>query len=329
MTCEFAARIKGVTITEPKNVIDATALWRRYGSETDGYTAVRGIDLTVPAGRVFALLGTNGAGKTSTLELLEGLAAPTRGHVRLFGDQDPFLQRRSTRSRMGIMLQHGGFSRDLSVRETLRMWASCTTAPRPIGEALSMVGLTDRADVIVKHLSGGEKRRLDLALTTLSHPELIFLDEPTTGMDPEGRHDTWKIIKELNEQGATVVVTTHYLEEAEQLADQLAIMHEGQIATTGTVGQIVAAHPSTLSFRLPVGVPVDRLPSIEHLQATAVDDTGSRIHLQTRDLQTTTHLLLDWAGGQRVRLEEFDARSASLEEAFLHIARSSETDPQL
>ncbi|MER8071646.1 ABC transporter ATP-binding protein [Streptomyces sp. NPDC094034] len=310
-------------------MIEATDLWRRYGTGSDGYMAVRGIDLAVPAGRVFALLGTNGAGKTSTLELLEGLAPPTKGRIRLFGGEDPYRQRRTTRRRMGIMLQQGGFSRDLTITETLRMWSACTTNPRPIDEALSMVGLGHRAAVTVKNLSGGERRRLDLALTTLSRPELIFLDEPTTGMDPEGRHDTWKIIKELNQQGATVVVTTHYLEEAEQLADRLAIMHQGRIATTGTVGSIVAAHPSTLSFRLPQGVPAHQLPTAEALRATAVDDSGSRVQLQTQDLQATTFQLLAWADAQRIRLEEFNARSASLEEAFLHIARASETEPQL
>lgn len=335
--------------TESPNVIQATGLWRRYGTESSGYTAVRGIDLDVPAGRVFGLLGTNGAGKTSTLELLEGLAAPTKGRVRIFGDQDPYRQRRATRPRMGIMLQQGGFSRDLTVRETLRMWSECTTDPRPLGEALSMVGLSHRADVTVKQLSGGEKRRLDLALTTLARPELIFLDEPTTGMDPEGRHDTWRIVKELNEQGATVVVTTHYLEEAEQLADRLAIMHQGRIATTGTVGEIVAAHPATLRFRLPHAVPAHRLPAVEELQATVLQDgdprlqgsdpqrqdgaphpqsSGTRLQLQTRDLQATTYLLLSWAHAQGIRLEELDARSASLEEAFLHIAHATETEPR-
>ncbi|MFE3329560.1 ABC transporter ATP-binding protein [Streptomyces sp. NPDC059176] len=303
------------------SVIEVTDLWRRYGpAGPRGFDAVRGVELSVGAGQMFALLGTNGAGKTSTVELLEGLARPTKGTIRLFGDLDPVRDRRKVRARTGVMLQHGGLLTDLTVAEMLRMWAACTTSPRPVDEAAAMVGLTARTDVAVKNLSGGEKRRLDLALATLGRPELLFLDEPTTGMDPEGRHETWQIIRRLREDGTTILLTTHYLEEAEQLADRLAIMHAGRIAATGTVADIVAAHPSTLGFRLPPGLGTGDLPPAATLKAGLTVTAGGRIELSTGDLQHTTTEVLTWARAHRVDLPELDARSASLEDAFLRIA---------
>ncbi|MHC0432929.1 ABC transporter ATP-binding protein [Streptomyces sp. O3] len=306
-----------------QNVIEVTDLWRRYGrTEPHCFDAVRGVELAVSEGQLFALLGTNGAGKTSTVELLEGLARPTRGTISLFGGLDPVRDRRRVRARTGVMLQHGGFPTDLTVSETVRMWASCTTDPRPAGEAVSLVGLAGRGDVAVKNLSGGEKRRLDLALATLGRPDLLFLDEPTTGMDPEGRHDTWQIIKRLRGEGTTILLTTHYLEEAEQLADRLAIMHAGRIATTGTVADIVAAHPSTLGFRLPPGLGPDDLPSAAELRAEAGIADDGRVELSTGDLQHTTTEVLTWARAKGVTLHGLNASSASLEEAFLRVART-------
>jgi ABC-2 type transport system ATP-binding protein len=279
------------------------------------------VELTVRQGELFALLGTNGAGKTSTVELLEGLAPPTQGTIRLFGGLDPVRDRKRVRARTGVMLQNGGLNGDLTVNETLRMWAACTTGPRPVAEAAAMVGLTERADVAVKNLSGGEKRRLDLALATLGRPGLLFLDEPTTGMDPEGRHDTWRIIRRLREEGTTILLTTHYLEEAEQLADRIAIMHAGRIATTGTVAGIVASHPSTLGFRLPPDYGTGDLPPARILGADVSVGAGGRIELSTGDLQHTTTEVLLWARAHGIELSGLDARSASLEEAFLRIAR--------
>ncbi|PNE37329.1 ABC transporter ATP-binding protein [Streptomyces noursei] len=314
-------------VNEQQNVIDAIGLWRRYGSEGErGFDAVRGINLTVAQGELFALLGTNGAGKTSTVELLEGLAPATKGTIRLFGNLDPVRDRARVRPRTGVMLQQGGFPNDLTVAETIRMWASCTTAPRPDAEAAAMVGLTGRRDVAVKNLSGGERRRLDLALATLGRPELLFLDEPTTGMDPEGRHDTWRIIEELRAEGTTIVLTTHHLEEAERLADRLAIMHAGQIAVTGTVAAIVAAHPSTLGFRLPPGLTPDDLPDSAVLQAEVTAATD-RVELLTDKLQHTATEVLNWARDRHLELEELHASSASLEEAFLRIARKETKEP--
>ncbi|MEV7872249.1 ABC transporter ATP-binding protein [Streptomyces sp. NPDC088124] len=302
-------------------VIEAVGLRRSYR----GFDAVRGIDFTVARGELFALLGTNGAGKTSTLEILEGQAAPTAGTVRVLG-RDPFRDRAAVRPRTGVMLQEGGFPSELTVLETARMWAGCTTDARPVGEVLELTGLGDRATVRVKQLSGGERRRLDLALALLGHPEVLFLDEPTTGLDAQSRHDTWELIRELKAQGTTVVLTTHYLDEAEQLADRLAIMHQGLIATTGRVADVVAEQPSRISFELPQDRFLGELPPLAPMGVTRHETAGRTVRLETRDLQRTATELLVWAHRTGIALRALDARSASLEEAFMEIAKNLHTE---
>ncbi|MFH9796708.1 ABC transporter ATP-binding protein [Streptomyces virginiae] len=295
------------------SVIEARDLRRGYSG---GFEAVRGVSFSVARGEVFALLGTNGAGKTSTVELLEGLAAPSGGQVRVFG-LDPYARRAEVRPRTGVMLQEGGFPSDLSVTETVRMWGGVTTGARPAAEVLQLVGLTARSSVRVKQLSGGERRRLDLALALLGRPEVLFLDEPTTGMDPEGRRDTWALVRELREHGTTVLLTTHYLEEAEELADRLAILHDGELVLSGTPAEVTATRPARIRFTLPAGVPAARLPLT--LRAAA---SGQRVEIRTQRLQADLTELLGWARETGVELAGLDARSASLEEAFLEIAHS-------
>ncbi|MFD8972062.1 MULTISPECIES: ABC transporter ATP-binding protein [Streptomyces] len=297
------------------NAIEAEGLRRGYSG---GFEAVRGISFTVPRGEIFALLGTNGAGKTSTVELLEGLAAPSAGTARVLG-HDPYRERAAVRPRIGVMLQEGGFPSDLTVAETVRMWAGCTSNARPAREALDAVGLGSREKVRIKQLSGGERRRLDLALALLGRPEVLFLDEPTTGLDAEGRRDTWELVRALRDGGTTVLLTTHYLEEAETLADRLAIMHAGRIVLSGTPDQVTAARPARIRFTLPEGVAPARLPL--GLKAAA---EGSRVEIRTHALQDALGELLGWAREAGVRLHGLDARSATLEEAFLEIA--SRTD---
>ncbi|MFD7031262.1 ABC transporter ATP-binding protein [Streptomyces sp. NPDC059917] len=305
-----------MTDTE-RTVIEAEEVRRGYSG---GFEAVRGVSFSVARGEVFALLGTNGAGKTSTVELLEGLALPSAGRVRVFG-LDPFHRRAAVRPRTGVMLQEGGFPSDLSVAETVRMWSGVTSGARPGAEVLELVRLGERADVRVKQLSGGERRRLDLALALLGRPEVLFLDEPTTGMDPEGRRETWALVRALREEGTTVLLTTHYLEEAQELADRLAILHEGRIALSGTPAEVSATRPARIRFTLPAGVAAARLP----LALRAAAD-GQRVEIRTDRLQSTLGELLRWADGAAVELAGLDARSASLEEAFLEIARGHRAD---
>ncbi|MFC8227723.1 ABC transporter ATP-binding protein [Streptomyces sp. NPDC057287] len=297
----------------PGAVIEANGARRLYAG---GFEAVRGVSFSVGRGELFALLGTNGAGKTSTVELLEGLARPDSGTVRVLG-HDPYRERAAVRPRTGVMLQEGGFPSDLTVTETLRMWAGCTSGARPPGEALDLVGLTARARVRVKQLSGGERRRLDLALALLGRPEVLFLDEPTTGLDAEGRRETWRLVRELRDGGTTVLLTTHYLEEAEALADRLAIMHQGRVVTSGTIADVTAARPARIRFELPAGLSADRLPPV-----LGGRSDGRHVDIRTRTLQESLHTLLSWARESDVELLGLDARSASLEEAFLEIAKT-------
>ncbi|MFJ3306203.1 ABC transporter ATP-binding protein [Streptomyces sp. NPDC086549] len=307
-------------IDEHEHVIEVTDLRRVYGG---GFEAVRGISFSVARGEIFALLGTNGAGKTSTVELLEGLAAPAGGRVRVLG-HDPYRERADVRPRTGVMLQEGGFPSELTVAETAQMWAGCTTGARPEAEALALVGLAGKAGVRVKQLSGGERRRLDLALALLGEPEVLFLDEPTTGLDAEGRRDTWQLVRALRDAGTTVLLTTHYLEEAEGLADRVAILHEGRIAASGTPAEVTAGRPSRISFELPEGYFLGDLPPLAELGVCGHELAGRAVQLRTRELQRAATGLLVWAERAGIELRGLDVRSASLEEAFLGIARERE-----
>ncbi|GHB59085.1 multidrug ABC transporter ATP-binding protein [Streptomyces xanthochromogenes] len=304
------------------NVIEVEELRRTYAG---GFEAVSGISFSVARGELFALLGTNGAGKTSTVELLEGLAPPSGGSVRVLG-HDPYTERGAVRHRTGVMLQEGGFPAELTVAETVRMWAGCTSGARPVAEALELVDLARRSQVRVKQLSGGEKRRLDLALALLARPEVLFLDEPTTGLDAEGRRETWELVRALRDGGTTVLLTTHYLEEAEALAERLAILHEGRIAASGRVDEVVAAQPSHISFELPDGYHLGDLPPLDRLGITSHERAGRTVRLKTKELQLAATGLLLWARDSGVELRGLDVRSASLEEAFLKIAQDRRGD---
>ena len=296
--------------TEP--AIRVRGLRRTYGAGATAFEAVRGLDLDVARGSITALLGTNGAGKTSTLEILEGLGKATAGEVRVLG-LDPIRDRAEIRRRTGVLLQFSGFSGDLTVAETLRMWAATVTGARPVADALAMLDLTDRERTPVRGLSGGERRRLDLACTLMGQPELVLLDEPTTGLDPESRRDVWRLITGLRDSGATVLFSTHYLDEAEALADRLAIMNAGCIVSEGTPAEITEGHPSTVSFAR-----LDR--ELPELAGGMASHQGATTTVRTMDLQSTLTCLLTWANGERIRLERLSASTASLESVFLAIA---------
>ncbi|AJR18446.1 ATP-binding cassette domain-containing protein [Pimelobacter simplex] len=295
--------------------IQVRGLRRSYGSGATAYEAVRGVDLDVPAGTLTALLGTNGAGKTSTMEVVEGLCSPSAGEVRVLG-LDPVAARDQVRRRTGTLLQTSGFSGDLTVDETLRMWAGTLTAPRPLAEVVDLLRLGHRADVAVRALSGGERRRLDLACALMGRPEVLLLDEPTTGLDPESRRDVWALVRSLRDAGTTVLLTTHYLEEAEALADRLEIMHAGRIVRSGTAAEVVAGHPSHIRLRT-TSAPawLDELPA-----GRGVITDGGRTTVETDALQETLTALLVRAGAEGLRLDDLEARHASLESVFLAIA---------
>jgi ABC-2 type transport system ATP-binding protein len=198
---------------------------------------LRGVDLTIQRGQVFALLGPNGAGKTTTVEILEGFRDATAGTVRVLGF-DPAMHATELRERTGVVLQECGFPLHLRVRELVDTWRTFYRAPRPLDELLDLVGLAAEVNTVVRKLSGGQRRRLDFALALAGDPELIFLDEPTTGFDPEARRRCWAAIENLRDLGKTIVLTTHYLDEAESLADDVAILCDGRIRASGTPAEL-------------------------------------------------------------------------------------------
>ncbi|WP_026405804.1 ABC transporter ATP-binding protein [Actinomadura rifamycini] len=307
----------------PNQVIHVDGLRQRYGD----HEAVSGVSFEVGEGELFALLGTNGAGKTTTMETLEGFRPAHAGTVRVLG-RDPHRERRAVRPQIGIMLQEGGFFNDLTVAETTAHWRGFTPRARPAAEVLALVGLQDRAGVKVRQLSGGQKRRLDLALALLARPRVLFLDEPTTGMDPEARHATWRTVRDLVRDGTTVLLTTHYLEEAEQLADRLAIMHRGAIEQTGTVAEVVAGHGDRISFQVPERLRVRELPLLGGAAADIAVDGGRATATYTvrgDGMQAGLYELLRWADAGGIALDGLQARSASLEDVFLRTATAAAT----
>lgn len=294
------------------SIIEVAGMTRRYGSGNSAFEAVSGMNLSIGEGELFGLLGTNGAGKTSTLEVIQGLSRPSEGTVSIMG-MDPIRDRRDVRPNLGIMLQKGGLPSDLTALESLEMWAGTCSDPLPARDVLARVDLSDRADTRVKFLSGGEQRRLDLACAIIGQPRVLFLDEPTTGLDPESRRNTWTLIEELKRSGVTIMLTTHYLDEAERLCDRLAIMHKGGVVRSGTVADVVAGHPASIKLELP-SITLPELP------ATTMDIEDGRLVIETASLQDTLTDLLVWAQRSGVRIEGLDARAASLETVFLSIA---------
>ena len=289
-------------------MIEVAGLRCVYGE----HVAVDGIDFTVARGEVFALLGANGAGKTTTLEALEGHRAPSGGSVRVLG-HDPLRERRAVRPRTGIMLQAGGFAGELTVFETASLWARLGSRRGDVDADLERLDLAHRRDVRVERLSGGEQRRLEVALAIHGSPELLLLDEPTTGLDPESRRRTWQVIGELVAAGTTILLTTHYLEEAEALADRVAILRDGRLAVCGTLGEVAAGVPSRISFRAPAA------PLPPELAALRVNGRLDEHVLETPALQADLGRLLAWPTRSELQLERLHARGGSLEDVFLGV----------
>lgn len=313
--------------------ISAQGLRCSYGS----FEAVRGIDLSIRNGEFFALLGTNGAGKTTTMETLEGHRPASAGTVRVLGG-DPFAHKALIRPRLGIMLQEAGFADDLTVTETVDLWLRQSSSPRgaapvrksTIAEALETLELADKSSTRVKQLSGGQRRRLDLVLATVNQPEVLFLDEPTTGLDPESRQRTWAVVNAMHRQGTTVLLTTHYLEEATQYAERLAIMHDGVIALSGSVAEVLAAEPAAISFSVAADTSLAGLnpnATVQPENAGQPENTGQRVQLRTSNLQAELHALLSWAASNSITLERLKASEASLDEVFRRVS-SGASNPE-
>ncbi|APU12661.1 MULTISPECIES: ABC transporter ATP-binding protein [Actinoalloteichus] len=294
--------------------VELAGLTFRY----DDFTAVDRLDLDVRIGEVFALLGTNGAGKTTTLELIEGFRRPAEGTIRVLG-LDPCRDRRALAARTGILLQEAGLINELTTVETLRMWAGLSSRDDDVDAVLALVELDARRDVAVERLSGGERRRLDFALAVWGRPSLIILDEPSTGLDPESRQRLWATVRDLRDAGCTVLLTTHYLAEAESLADRVAIMHQGRVHLQGSVPELLARHPSRIAATMP-SVWTAALPAFKGRVQLVAEDEQTRLWVETSTLQADLTALLAWAADHDVALSGLTAVNASLEEIFLQIS---------
>jgi ABC-2 type transport system ATP-binding protein len=274
--------------------IEVTDLHKSYGS----LEAVRGVSFEVQPGEIFGLLGPNGAGKTTTVEILEGYRERSGGSVRVLG-KDPQVRDRRLQERIGIVLQSSGFYPRVTVREAVSHFSKAYPAPRDPDETIALVGLEEKADARTKDLSGGQRRRLDLALALIGDPELIFLDEPTTGFDPAARRNAWEVIRSLQDLGKTILLTTHYLDEAQALCDRVAIVKEGRIVAEGPPGELgTASTRYRVSWR----------------------DEGGELH--TRELEDPTALLHQLTSAALARgsaLRDLSVTRPSLEDVYLEL----------
>jgi ABC-2 type transport system ATP-binding protein len=290
-------------------VISVRGLVKRYGDSE----AVRGIDLDVRRGEVFAFLGPNGAGKTTTVEILEGFRPRTRGDVSVLG-ADPGTAGSDWRNRVGCVLQESAAEPGLTARECLRLYAGYYARPRDVEETLALVGLEARAGALASELSGGQRRRLDVALALIGDPELIFLDEPTTGFDPSARRQAWQVIAGLRALGKTVFLTTHYMDEAESLADRIAVIAGGAIVAHGTPATLGGREemPARISFTRPAGVRVDDLP-------LAWVTEESRVVIESASPLADLDAVAHWASAHGTGLPDLEVRRPSLEDVYLRL----------
>jgi ABC-2 type transport system ATP-binding protein len=289
--------------------VDARGLVKSYS----GMPAVRGVDLVVRVGEVFALLGPNGAGKTTTVEILEGYRFRDRGEVSVLG-VDPGSQRARLKSRIGIVLQSTGIDRYLTVRETIAMYATFYPRPRPVDEVIHLVGLEEKRNVRVLKLSGGQQRRLEVAIALVGNPELLFLDEPTTGFDPSARHEAWEVIKNLATLGMTVLLTTHYMDEAQFLADRVAVIAAGRIVAEGTPATLGGRQLATARIRYR---PPDGVTPPHGLFAPPGPDGYTEI--TPDDVVQALHQLTGWAIDHRASLDGLQVIRPSLEDIYLSL----------
>jgi ABC-2 type transport system ATP-binding protein len=303
----------------PEKVIEAQDLSFTYqprrGSTRGAHTAVRGLGLTVRRGELYALLGTNGAGKTTTLEVLEGHRVPTSGRVRVLNG-DPS-DRRRVRPRMGVMLQESGLAAELTVRESVALAGAVSGRHDEVDAVLERVGLTVKRQTRVAQLSGGEKRRVDFAMAVWGAPELVFLDEPTTGLDPASRDALWAVVDDLRAAGTTFLLTTHYLEEAERHADRVGLMHAGTLRRDGTVADLTANSATTVRF-VPPGA-VDDIPI-----PVSGTENGLAV-IRTRTVQRDVTTLMAWADAHGHELARFSVQEPGLDEVFRALATERTT----
>jgi ABC-2 type transport system ATP-binding protein len=300
----------------PAEVITVDGLCKSYGR----VQAVRDVSFTVREGEILALLGPNGAGKTTTLEILEGFRARDGGIAQVLGlDPGDRASARALRERTGLVLQDIAVEPYLTVAETIARDAGYYAAPRDAGQVIALAGLAGLERRKVRSLSGGQKRRLDLALGLIGDPELLFLDEPTTGFDPSARRDAWQLVRDLRADGTTILLTTHDMEEAQVLADRVVVLSGGTVAATGapsTIGGRDTA-PARISFALPAGVPAGDLP------VAAITDGNGRLVVDADSVTQTLQRLTTWAVERGLELTGLDVGRPSLEDVYLELTRDA------
>jgi len=298
--------------------VDATISVRGLRKSYGAFEAVAGIDLEVLQGEIFAFLGPNGAGKTTTVEILEGFRERSDGEVTVLG-ADPAGAGGDWRDRIGVVLQESQAEPGLTVRECLRLYAGYYRAPRGVDETIALVGLEEKSDTVGEQLSGGQRRRLDVGLALIGDPELIFLDEPTTGFDPSARRAAWDVVSGLRALGKTIFLTTHYMDEAENLADRVAVIADGRIVAQGTPDMLGGRKtmPATISFTLPNGLGSAKLPP--RLRELAAARSDGRIVLETQEPLVDVKALADWALSRGLDLPDLDVRRPSLEDVYLQL----------
>jgi ABC-2 type transport system ATP-binding protein len=303
--------------------VTVTDLRKSYGA----VAAVRGVSFTVARGEIFALIGPNGAGKTSTLEILEGFRGRDGGRVDVLGiDPADRASGRELRERIGLVLQDIAVEPYLTVRETVARNAGYYRAPRDVGEVISLVGLAGKERQKVRSLSGGQKRRLDLALGLIGDPELLFLDEPTTGFDPSARRDAWEIVRGLRGAGTTILLTTHYMEEAQELADRVAVLSGGEIVAAGTPATIGGrdAARARIRFARPAGCTAADLTAAAGLPAELA---GDLVTVETAAPERALHELTGWALSRGVPLAQLTVDRPSLEDVYLRLTSPDPARP--
>ncbi len=294
-------------------VVSVRGLRKSYGP----VEAVAGVDLEVQRGEIFAFLGPNGAGKTTTVEILEGFRERDGGEVTVLGE-DPARADTAWRNRVGAVLQESNAEPGLTVCESLQLYSGYYLAPRDIEETIALVGLEEKTNTQAAQLSGGQRRRLDVALALIGDPELIFLDEPTTGFDPSARRTAWHVIEGLRQLGKTVFLTTHYMDEAEYLADRIAVIAGGTIVAEGTPGTLGGRNrmAAAISFTLPDGVSADELPA--ELRGL-LEGADGRVTLTSQTPLVHVRALADWALGRGLDLPDLDVRRPTLEDVYLEL----------
>ena len=299
--------------------IEVRRLRKTYGP----IIAVDDLSFDVLAGEVYALLGHNGAGKSTTVEILEGHRDRTGGEVSVLGT-DPRDGGRELRDRVGIVLQSSGIENELYVGEALELYGSCYRRRRDVGEVLELVGLAELAGQRIGTLSGGQRRRIDLALGIVGHPELLFLDEPTTGFDPAARRRSWELISDLCGEGTTVLLTTHYLDEAEHLADRVGVLKAGRLIAEGAPSELIRAETETrVSFDLPDGITIDELTAVI---PSAASNVGRRVEFSTKTPTAAVAALTGWAVARGLELAELSVTRPTLEDVFLDLVGDDPPD---